>query len=1674
MQKIGLQAILEDKQFQEAIRRYMESLGQAEKETTTSAGGMNASLGGMVKVAGAGLTALGVTLAATAAGIAALASSAKTIAPVEQAFERFGGSIEEMREATHGMVADVDLMKSYNLAMQLVGDTLGKRLPEAMGYLTKVSGATGQSMDYLLDSLVRGIGRVSPMILDNLGIQVNLSEAYQRYAEQTGKVAESLTKQEQQTALLNVVMEKLRENTAQIGDVTGTAMQGFAGFQATMTNLKNEIGTALWPAVQPVLTGFTKLAQQVMPALSEGAKRIGEALGGLGREGMEGLVGFAETAILKLADLTEGFVVVIDKVSGFIGYLRDMDPVARAVGGSLLAIATVLPFLSLAIGGVTTAVGAATGAFATLTTFLMANPIFLAAAAIAGVGITIAKVVDSNKKKHAEMVETVSQTSDTMAEKMLAAGASYEEYLRAVGEVVIETNELPAATDKVGAGLLAVDAGLALSAEQYANLQQTVQSATGAMSGSADVLRALRQAEDSVGQGAAQGAGDVETLANAFEGMEASTRIAIEASNQAGEALVEAFQTKEVQSALERIQDVIAKHHQDVEKAEATFQQQEQRMLEDAGLQRLQSEQLFQREHAALLAAGRVEDAAELQAKHTEEQNMTTYNADVQRQLRERQYLDQQIQAAEAYQAELSIQRDALLQSLALQIEKMHEDGKINDFAAWYALQTISQMGSEQLRIELQTRQASLDLAEKWAQGTVSAYEFVAGSMATLQKAEEDAAAAAEELRRKREAFKITLPELPPLKLPAISPTGAAAAARSAEQASREATEPATKTLAQVADDIERAVEAAQNALQELTQVEVPEGAREGLRKIAEFLRDATEEFYAIIEPLGERVTKVSNWLKPLNEMMELVTSTAEVMGLEITPADVGAIQAWRATAEMWLQEILGFLEAASTWGDEATFKKAAELSEQVQQLFSLLDVALEVQPVDPTAFAENAKLYVAQLREVAGYLFHWMQEIIENELAPAVKEAAKVAPLVSELFGLVGPDMAEIVPAGEGFSDKAKGYIAQLRETAGYLFHWMQEIITRDLAKAVTEAAKVAEPVAQLFGLIGVDLAEMVPSAPQGFRDRAWNYVSQLRELGGYLFHWMQEIISRGFAPGVVAAAEISSTVSTLFGLIGPDLAELVPVSENFTQKAKGYVLQLRELAGYLFHWMQEIINREFADAVKEAAKIAEPVTKLFDLIGPDLAELVPIGVGNFSDRAQRYVAQLREIGGYLYHWMREIVDRGFGPSLEAAGEVADKVKKLFDILGIELEGIVPPSSGFKRAMQGFLTSIGEGVPIIIKELQRITAAYGDELLDAVGATVERLKKVFGIFDLVKLFEDIQTIPAPPKGARRRTFLSAITCLVREVAIGLDFIMPALQEIQTRWGSAWDEASAIVGQVRELFSTLNEITQAMEGIQVSPALPTGAQRRTFSLVIGKLVNDITIGLKTIMPALQMIQAHWGSDFDKASATMDQVGQLFNSLNESAQTMEAIQTRNPLNATGKRTFISAIGGLINNMTAGLELIMPALREIQAHWGSVLDEVSAVVEQIRLLFSALGIAAQTMEEIQLTHPLNIAGLNTLLGQMAEVIRLAGGLVVTPLIDMGTEALPGAGGATPLTTAITAGMAQGTEMLRDKIVESIQSAFAGTEILVVFKTPGRGDAVAEVTVGQQQLVRLGAVA
>lgn len=242
--------------------------GQGLQGTLRDVGSGLASLGTTAIIGGIGLA----TAAVTSLG-AACAKLAIDALPLEGIRDSFHGIADDgdamlamLREGSLGMVRDTELMKSYNLAAQLVGKTFADQLPDAMGYLSKVAAATGQDMGYMMDSLVKGVGRLSGPILDNLGIQVQLSDATARAAEMFGVEASELTKAQQQAGMMDVVLEKLRENTKDMPEVS-EAQRLWASLGVTLGNLKDEVGLALIPTLLRLLKPLGELISTHGPAL---------------------------------------------------------------------------------------------------------------------------------------------------------------------------------------------------------------------------------------------------------------------------------------------------------------------------------------------------------------------------------------------------------------------------------------------------------------------------------------------------------------------------------------------------------------------------------------------------------------------------------------------------------------------------------------------------------------------------------------------------------------------------------------------------------------------------------------------------------------------------------------------------------------------------------------------------------------------------------------------------------------------------------------------------------------------------------------------------------------------------------------------------------------------------------------------------------------------------------------------------------------------------------------------------------------------------------------------------------------------------------------------------------------------------------------------------------------
>ena len=118
---------------------------------------------------------------------------------VRAAFNKLPDSImlmKDLKDATGGTVSELELMKRAVMASNF--DISLKALPQLLEFATVRAQQTGQSVDYLVDSIVTGIGRKSKLILDNLGISaVQLTEALggaSTAASSIGQVAEAVGK----------------------------------------------------------------------------------------------------------------------------------------------------------------------------------------------------------------------------------------------------------------------------------------------------------------------------------------------------------------------------------------------------------------------------------------------------------------------------------------------------------------------------------------------------------------------------------------------------------------------------------------------------------------------------------------------------------------------------------------------------------------------------------------------------------------------------------------------------------------------------------------------------------------------------------------------------------------------------------------------------------------------------------------------------------------------------------------------------------------------------------------------------------------------------------------------------------------------------------------------------------------------------------------------------------------------------------------------------------------------------------------------------------------------------------------------------------------------------------------------------------------------------------------
>ena len=288
-----LKTIDQLRQKYQAVNQEVQQMNRNLQQTpsTPKEGGFLSDMGG--KMSGA-LAVFGGNMMTKAAGaIANLGSEmygmvqqgielAKQGEGIRNAFERLGRGdiLDGLREATHGTVTDLELMKAavkfndFKLPLEELGTMLAFAQQKAKD--------TGQSVDYMVDSIVTGLGRKSLMILDNLGLSA---------AEIKDKMAET-------GDMTKAVGAIIREQMAKAGDYVETAADRALQANVSIQNKLEELGRKFTPVEEASNQLWTSMKIGILDVIGgplatllnqlTEAGRMRNALNGINAMGGEG------------------------------------------------------------------------------------------------------------------------------------------------------------------------------------------------------------------------------------------------------------------------------------------------------------------------------------------------------------------------------------------------------------------------------------------------------------------------------------------------------------------------------------------------------------------------------------------------------------------------------------------------------------------------------------------------------------------------------------------------------------------------------------------------------------------------------------------------------------------------------------------------------------------------------------------------------------------------------------------------------------------------------------------------------------------------------------------------------------------------------------------------------------------------------------------------------------------------------------------------------------------------------------------------------------------------------------------------------------------------------------------------------------------------------------------
>lgn len=271
--KITYKLIVDSKGAVKSLKQVdkgFEDVDRSARESSEGVSSFEVGIGKAAIAAGAAYLSFQ-SLSAAVRGIGDLLADGLGIQQVTSSFERLQvaagqdatKALEDLQEATRGVLSNMELMTAANKAI-----TLGlpaDQFDELSAAAIRLGSSVGRGPVESIEDLVTGVGRLSPLILDNLGIQFSLTKAYEDWEKQTGKNIESLTELEKKQVAQQAAIQQITIAAEGAAEVQDTAALAYKELGASIKNARDELAgyLAQSPEVEQALNDMIDLIKEI-------------------------------------------------------------------------------------------------------------------------------------------------------------------------------------------------------------------------------------------------------------------------------------------------------------------------------------------------------------------------------------------------------------------------------------------------------------------------------------------------------------------------------------------------------------------------------------------------------------------------------------------------------------------------------------------------------------------------------------------------------------------------------------------------------------------------------------------------------------------------------------------------------------------------------------------------------------------------------------------------------------------------------------------------------------------------------------------------------------------------------------------------------------------------------------------------------------------------------------------------------------------------------------------------------------------------------------------------------------------------------------------------------------------------------------------------------------------